>query len=184
MSKRTDHWVQGLVLSLWHDTAWDESQMLVYYTLLERKHLHTRGCLLLLQTHREWKPPMCTVMRFFGEQNCKSCLSPGKPNVTEDRDACQLGLTDSYLSNFMWLLLRYFMNLNFLKILFIKERESMSREEGQREREMQTPLWAGSLMWNLIPGPWDYDLSQRQMLNRLSHWALHALEYLTWILFQ
>ena len=23
----------------------------------------------------------------------------------------------------------------------------------------------GSLMWDSIPGPWDYDLSQRQMLN-------------------
>ena len=29
--------------------------------------------------------------------------------------------------------------------------------------------WAGSLMWRLIPGPWDHDLGQRQMLNRLSH---------------
>ena len=24
-------------------------------------------------------------------------------------------------------------------------------------------------MWDSIPGPWDHDLSQRQMLNQLSH---------------
>ena len=36
-------------------------------------------------------------------------------------------------------------------------------------RGEQTPLWAGSPMWGLIPGPWDPDLSWRQMLNQLSH---------------
>ena len=34
-------------------------------------------------------------------------------------------------------------------------------------------------MWDLIPGPWDHDLSQRQMLNQLSHPGapIHALTF-------
>ena len=44
-----------------------------------------------------------------------------------------------------------------------------SRGKRQREREKQTPLRAGSLTWGSILGPWDHDLSRRQMLNRLSH---------------
>ena len=38
----------------------------------------------------------------------------------------------------------------------------MSREEGQREKEREKQ---GSLMQGWIPGPWDHDLSQRQMLH-------------------
>ena len=41
--------------------------------------------------------------------------------------------------------------------------------EVQREREKQTPRWAGSPMWDLIPRPWVHDLSWRQTLNQLSH---------------
>ena len=41
----------------------------------------------------------------------------------------------------------------------------MSSGEQQREKEKQTPHWAKSL----IPGPWDHDLSRRQLLNQLSH---------------
>ena len=43
------------------------------------------------------------------------------------------------------------------------------QREQQRERENQAPNWAGSLMLGSIPGPWDHDLSQRQMFNWLSH---------------
>ena len=59
----------------------------------------------------------------------------------------------------------------FLKILFLylRERKSTSRSGKQMEREKQTPHWAGSSMWNSIPGPWDPNLSGRQMLNQLSH---------------
>ena len=39
--------------------------------------------------------------------------------------------------------------------------------EGQREK--QVLYGAGSWMWGSIPGPWDHDLSQRQMLRQLSH---------------
>ena len=35
----------------------------------------------------------------------------------------------------------------------------------QREAETQAEGEVGSLMWNSIPGPWDHNLSQRQMLN-------------------
>ena len=49
----------------------------------------------------------------------------------------------------------------FFKILFIHERH---RDTGRG----RSWLHAGNLMWNSIPGPWDHDLSRRQMLN---HWA-------------
>ena len=58
----------------------------------------------------------------------------------------------------------------FLKFLFIYLTESTSRQsDRQREREKQAFRWARSLMWDSIPGPWNHDLSWRQMLNWLSH---------------
>ena len=42
-------------------------------------------------------------------------------------------------------------------------------KQGEGQREKQTPRWGGSPMRSLIPGPWDHDLSGRQMLNWLSH---------------
>ena len=48
--------------------------------------------------------------------------------------------------------------------LFIHERNRERQRHRQRKR--QAPV--RSLMGNSIPGPWDYDLSQRQTLN---HWA-------------
>ena len=46
------------------------------------------------------------------------------------------------------------------------EGESISKRRGrQREREKQVPHWARSP----TPGPWNHDLSRRQMLNQLSH---------------
>ena len=55
--------------------------------------------------------------------------------------------------------------------LFYRERKlrTSGRSGRQREKEKQTPCWAGSPMQDLIPAPWDPDLSQRQMLNQLSH---------------
>ena len=41
--------------------------------------------------------------------------------------------------------------------------------EGERENLTQAPHWAGSPMWDSIPGPWDHDLSRRQVLNHLNH---------------
>ena len=35
--------------------------------------------------------------------------------------------------------------------------------------EKQTPQGARNLMWGSIPGPQHHDMSQRQMLNQLSH---------------
>ena len=44
--------------------------------------------------------------------------------------------------------------LYFLKsYLFERKRENTSREEGQKEREKQTPHLAGSPVQGLIPGP-------------------------------
>ena len=43
-------------------------------------------------------------------------------------------------------------------------------EKGEeRQREKQTPRWAGSPMQDSIPGPRDHDLSQSQTVNLLSH---------------
>ena len=44
--------------------------------------------------------------------------------------------------------------------------------DGERGRDMgrgRSRLSAGSPRWGSILGPWDHDLSQRQMLNQLSH---------------
>ena len=43
------------------------------------------------------------------------------------------------------------------------------REIEHKQGEWQGEGEAGILMWGSIPGPWDHDLSQRQMFNRLSH---------------
>ena len=62
------------------------------------------------------------------------------------------------------------MFFSFFKILliYLRERESTQRER-ETEEQKHTPCWARSLMWDSIPGPWDHDLSRRQMLNWLSH---------------
>ena len=67
----------------------------------------------------------------------------------------------------------------FLKdFIYLFERETeivteiakeSTREE---EREKQTPCSAGSPMQGSISGPWDHDLSWRQMLKWLSHPAI------------
>ena len=59
-------------------------------------------------------------------------------------------------------------NWFFLKILFIYERH---RESGRHIDRGRSKLPEGSPMWDLIPGPSDHDLSQRQTLN---HWAPQA----------
>ena len=55
--------------------------------------------------------------------------------------------------------------------MFFRERRSMSRERGKKEREKQTPHQEGNPEWILVPWPQDYDLSQRQMLKWLSYQA-------------
>ena len=61
----------------------------------------------------------------------------------------------------------------------MSERESTSRGSS-RQREKQAPHRARSHMRDLIPGPWDHDLSWRQMLNWLSY--LGALQPIIFIL--
>ena len=61
-----------------------------------------------------------------------------------------------------------------------REREHERESSRQREREKQTPYWSGSLMWDLIPGPWDHDLSQRQTLYQLSHPDTPKQLFLKW----
>ena len=44
-------------------------------------------------------------------------------------------------------------------------------ERGRDVGRGRSRLPAGSLMWDSIPGPWDYAQSQRQMLNHRATWA-------------
>ena len=50
---------------------------------------------------------------------------------------------------------------------FIHEtpRERQRYREADREAAGKNGLHAGSPMWDLIPGPWDHDLSQRWTLS-------------------
>ena len=61
----------------------------------------------------------------------------------------------------------------FFKTTYLteKEREQGRGSDRQREREKQGPHWAGNPTWGSIPGPRDYDLSQRQMIT---DWATQA----------
>ena len=45
--------------------------------------------------------------------------------------------------------------------IYLTEREREHKQEWQAEGEGK----AGSLTWDSIPGPWDHDLSQKQLLN-------------------
>ena len=56
----------------------------------------------------------------------------------------------------------------FLTILFIWEGER-DQERAQKEREKAGSLLSRELGWGSIPGPWNNDLSGRQMPNQLSH---------------
>ena len=62
----------------------------------------------------------------------------------------------------------YYLFIYLFVYLFMWVREH-EQGEWQREREKQTPCWAGSPKWGSIPGPWDHDPSWRQTLNHLSH---------------
>ena len=66
------------------------------------------------------------------------------------------------------------LNQMVFKILFIRKRERESASAQQGEQQAEGKGEAGSPLSRepdpgLIPGPWDYDLSRRQMLNPLSH---------------
>ena len=57
---------------------------------------------------------------------------------------------------------------NFKIFLFIYERHT---ERGGDIGRGRSRLPSGSLMWDLIPGPWDHALSRRQIIK---HWAIQA----------
>ena len=57
---------------------------------------------------------------------------------------------------------------SFSKILLIHERHKERCRERHRGRSR---LPQGSLMQDSIPGPWNHDLSPRQMLNLWATWA-------------
>ena len=76
-----------------------------------------------------------------------------------------------------WERLNLHLNYFFWKFLFLflKERESMSGGRAERGRHrIRSRLQAPSCQhkaqcWAQIHEPWDHDLSQSQMVNRLSH---------------
>ena len=75
---------------------------------------------------------------------------------------------------FLLSIFKFLLNCSFFfspKISFIhlRGRESTSRGERQRQRDKQTPHWAGSPTWDSIPGSGDHYQSQRETLNHLSH---------------
>ena len=57
----------------------------------------------------------------------------------------------------------------FLRFYLFERKRAQEQGEGKGEREKQTPHWAGSLSQGWIPGPWDHDLSPRQLLSQLGH---------------
>ena len=72
---------------------------------------------------------------------------------------------------FLWRVLKQWKMVFFKDYLFEKEREREREHEcrgGQREREKQTPHWAGSTVpaQSRTPGSWP---NWMQTLNRLSH---------------
>ena len=71
-----------------------------------------------------------------------------------------------------------FSSSSFLKTLFIweRERERKAQAGGGAEGEADSPL-SKKPNAGLIPGPWDHDLSWRQMLN---HWATQLLYLNHW----
>ena len=69
--------------------------------------------------------------------------------------------TNSLISSFFF----YFLFLSFFKdfiYLFMRDTE---RERGRDTGSGTSRLHAVSLMWDLIPGPQDHALGQRQALN-------------------
>ena len=62
----------------------------------------------------------------------------------------------------------FFLYKGFMYV-FEGEWERAQQEEGQSEREKEGPRWVGSQVRDSIPGLWNHDQSQRQMLKGLSH---------------
>ena len=56
-------------------------------------------------------------------------------------------------------------------IFFFLERECRQRREGERENLKQAPCSVWSLMWGLVPQPWDHDLSWRSRVRCSTNWA-------------
>ena len=57
----------------------------------------------------------------------------------------------------------------FILTFYLFNHERHTERQRDRQRENQAPH--RSLMWDLIPGPWDYTMSWRQTVN---HWATQA----------
>ena len=88
-------------------------------------------------------------------------LQPGLNTDFSDATACTwLSLAVKW--GLAWMILLFFF---FLKILCIYSWET---HRGRAIGRGRSRLPTGSLIWDLIPGPRDHDLSRRQMLN---HWA-------------
>lgn len=87
---------------------------------------------------------------------------------------CLIYFSRKHFKKHAWeVFVRAFFFFFFLKdFIYLWKRVQAHENEhksGEGLREMQTPHWAGSLMWDSIPGPWNHDLNWRRMPNRMSH---------------
>ena len=87
--------------------------------------------------------PICFLLELsdLGFGMCPSCWAPSHVHVTGE---------DSFLKKIY----------SFIHSFILERQRERGRDTGRRSR-----LHAGSLMWDLIPGPQDNSLSRRQTLN-------------------
>ena len=89
-----------------------------------------------------------------------------------DHDPSQYDIeSQTLISCASQILQKWYYFILFYKILSIYSWEAQRERQRHRGRSR---LPVGSPMWDLIPGPWDHDLSQRQTLN---HGATHVAQW-------
>lgn len=92
-----------------------------------------------------------------------------------------------YLSFFLSIFLSFFLPFLFVWRLYLpiweraRERESKHEQgEGQRERDMQNPLWAGRPMQGSFSGPGGHDPCRSQTINQLNHRGALKITFNNW----
>ena len=105
-------------------------------------------------------------------KGCSQSLPHSTPRPISLAESCSPLPSLSFLS--LWLsLLQLARKNSAFTYLFFKDfiylAESTSRGSKKKGGNNQAPLGAWSPMQDLIIGSWDHDLSQRHMLNWLSH---------------
>ena len=107
-------------------------------------------------THLMLGHPLPIIQLFLGEDTDSNSRSKGATGAEQSVD---------YLCAAVYYVVRvlFHLFLSFFKgfiHLFMRD-----TQKGRDTGRVRSKLPAKSLMWDSIPGPQDYDLSQRQMLN-------------------